>query len=118
MKTVALAAALLTAAQAAAMDDPAPQPIALEAARQGDDLVIRVIGRAAVATDASYALEVSSGATSNNRSVQRGRASLRPDREASLVNLRLAGAARENWRVKLDVEPAGGEAYTIERSGD
>jgi hypothetical protein len=117
MRALALAAAMLAAAPAAEAADPA-RPIALETARQGEDLVIRVIGRAAAPTQAAYALEVSSGATSNNRSVQRGRAALTPDREAVLVNIRLAGAARENWRVELTVKPEGGDPYRIARQGD
>ncbi len=89
------------------------RPISLVSSRQGDAVELRVVGEASAPVEADYRLEVVSGPSSGNRSVQSGSARLRAGERSELIRLRLGTNAAEGWSAKLTVEPRSGPAYEV-----
>ena len=83
-------------------------PVRLVSERQGNALVLTVVGDSPVPFAGTYALEVAGGA-GTARSVQRGSAALLANRRVVLVRLMLGGRAAETWRATLRVRSEGGD---------
>ena len=95
---------------------PAEHPIKLVATDLGSSIQIKVVGDSTTPVDATYALEVSGGPKpGSNRSVQRGRAALKPGVAVTLITLEVGTPNGAGWNANLHVEPHGGPAYDIER---
>lgn len=99
-------------------DAPAAAPISLVAETTAAGVELRVVGRSPVAVAASYTLEVVSGPSSGNKSVQSGSATLRPDQPVVLLTTRLGGVAGSGWRARLLVTGADGASYEMTRQAD
>lgn len=95
-----------------ASDLPVDAPIRLVVEPQGEGVQLRVVGASDRAIEASYALEVASDAAAGgNRTIQRGRAELRPGVQVTLMTLTLGNVAQGQWTARLRVEPAGTVPY-------
>lgn len=93
-------------------------PIRLVVESQGQGVRLQVVGESDQAVEATYALDVTGDAEAGgNRTVQRGRASLRPGAPVTLMTLTLGNIARGRWIARLRVEPVGAPAYEDMRSG-
>ena len=114
-------AILLAAAAGAAAGQTAStdRPVTLVATPRGSGVELKVVGSSSTALEASYTLDVSGGSgTAKNRSVQSGRAILKPGVPVTLATLNLGGPST-NWSATLHVRPNGREAYDIEsHAGD
>jgi hypothetical protein len=105
MQSVLLLAAFLSGSASVS-----PHPVTLHAADRDGGVELKVIGLSAKPMHARYTLEVRSG-SSNNHSVQSGNAVLEPNRQVSLIQLKLGGTGAIGWSARLRVEPAEGEGY-------
>jgi len=92
---------------AAAADD---HPVILEIGGESGVVSIRVVAIAGAAEPVSYDLEVHGA----SRVSQKGKAVIRPDRSATLAQVRLSPS--DTWTATLMVVASGG-SYTIARSG-
>ncbi len=110
--------AALTPAAAASPTAASPvektTPIALIAEEVPTGVVLRVVGDSAEPVDAAYSLEVAN-ASGGNRSVQSGRARLRPNERVVLLTAQFGGDAQTGWRAILRVTPTVGAAYEVKR---
>lgn len=88
------------------------KPIQLVTESVDNGVRLIVVGHAAVPTQASYALEVSSDAAGGgNKSVQRGTAQLEPGAERRLITLTLGKSGHGKWSATLSVDPTPGRPY-------
>jgi hypothetical protein len=103
------------------MTNVSPQatpPIRLVVESQGQGVRLQVVGSSDHAVEATYALDVTSDAEAGgNRTVQRGRASLRPGAPVTLMTLTLGNIARGRWIARLRVDPVDAPTYEDIRSG-
>lgn len=111
---------LLEIAMAGAQPAPAPEamPLRLETAREGDRVVVRVIGSSKIERELNYRLDVSSMSGSNrNNTVQNGRVHLTPGSSVTASQTSLRVAPGGEWRVELKV--SGSSNYsTVASSSD
>jgi len=110
-------ASILTSILAAAIGGASPvtpAPIRIVAEPRADGIQLSVVGDSEAEYDALYTLEVESDVVQEggSRSVQRGRARLRPGEVVTLISLRLGRVVPGRWEARLLVEPSEGESYT------
>ena len=91
-------------------------PIRLVSEPVAGGIRLQVVGASDLPVEAAYSLEVTSGAASRNRSLQRGTARLAPGVPAILVTLTLGDAA--GWTAVLKVTPETGAPYEQTQSAD
>jgi hypothetical protein len=109
---------LLLASLALSAGAEPSRPISLVSSNQGGGVVeLRVVGEAIAAVEAQYRLEVISGPSNGNRSVQSGSARLRAGERSELIRLRLGSNAAEGWSARLTVEPRGAASYEVVTNG-
>lgn len=89
------------------------RPIVLTTETTASGVTVQVVGEAPEPFQAAYTLEVSSGMSGGNRSVQKGTARLSPGQRAVLLTAHLGGSAGVHWKARLHVHPASGGDYEI-----
>ena len=95
------------------------KPIQLVTESVDNGVRLIVVGDAAVPTEASYALEVSSDASGGgNKSVQRGTARLVPGAATRLMTLTLGNIGDGKWSATLSVDPKPGRLYREQLGSD
>lgn len=94
------------------------RPITLVTEATTGGVIVQVVGGASEPTQATYTLEVSSGTTGGNQSVQSGTARLAAGQHVVLLTARLGGSAGAKWKAQLNVHPAGQPGYEIVRQSD
>ena len=108
---------LLLASVAMSAGAEPSRPISLISSNEGGAVELRVVGEASAAVEAQYRLEVISGPSNGNRSVQSGSARLRAGERSELIRLRLGSNAAEGWTARLTVEPRGAASYEVVTNG-
>lgn len=91
-------------------------PVRLVTSVDNQQLRVKVVGEGTAPFRGSYQLEVSSGARTGNRSVQRGNVTLTPGGNVVLVDLSLGAAARDAWDARLTVSDERGTQLYEERA--
>lgn len=102
--SVTLIAASLFPGTAMAQDHP--RAITMTVTRDGDQMVVTLVGRSPIALGVGYTLEVDGA----SRTRHAGRSMVGP-REQTLSVVRFSN--RGDWRVSLSVDQADGERYAL-----
>lgn len=99
-------------AAALASIPPGAGPLHLQVSRDGDSIVLAVVGESATAVTGTYELEVDAGKPgATNHSVQRGTASLQPGKAVTIARLRVGSSKTDTLTAKLSVTPSAGKPY-------
>ena len=99
-------------AAALASIPPGAGPLHLQVSRDGDSLVLAVVGESTAPMTATYELEVDAGKPgATNHSLQRGNATVQPGKAVTIARLRVGHSRTDTLTANLRVTPSAGKPY-------